>query len=87
MYAWERWEQEMTYSTTPSERDNLQVHVDNCQQRYLALENRLTNLELKLDKIEEKIANLRLDFFKIVVGTGGSIIVAIIGAVAAIKHL
>ncbi len=75
----------MSAQTTPSERENLQVHVDNCEQRYQDLEKRLTNLEQKLDKIEEKLASFRLDFFKIMVGTAGSIITAIVGAVAVIK--
>ena len=87
-YAWQYWEQDMnTMNTTPSERDNLQTHVDNCQMRYESLEKRLTNLEVKLDKIEEKMAEMRLDFFKIMVGTAGSIITAIIGAVAVIKWI
>lgn len=72
-------------TVTQSEREDLKVHVDNCELRYQALEQRLTNLEQKLDKIESKLAEIRLDFFKIMVGTAGSIIVAIIGAVAAIK--
>lgn len=75
----------MTIITTPTERDDLATHVDNCQQRYQALEQRLEKVEAKLDKIEAKLAEIRLDFFKIMVGTAGSIIVAIIGAVAAIK--
>ena len=72
-------------NTTQSERENLQVHVDNCQMRYEALEKRLSNVEDKLGKIEDKIAEMRLDFFKIMVGTSGSIITAIIGALAVIK--
>lgn len=70
---------------TKSEREDLAVHVDNCEQRYQALNSRLEKVEQKLDKIEEKLAEIRLDFFKICMGTAGSIIVAIIGAVAAIK--
>jgi L-rhamnose isomerase len=53
--------------------------------RYQALESRLEKVEAKLDKIEEKLAEMRLDFFKIMVGTAGSIITAVIGAVAVIK--
>mgnify|MGYP003346626796 CR=1 FL=1 len=70
---------------TPSERENLAVHVDNCEQRYQALHTRLEKVEEKLDKIETKLAEIRLDFFKIMVGTAGSIITAIIGAVTVIK--
>lgn len=72
-------------STTQSERDSLPVHVDMCEMRYQALESRLEKVEQKLAEIEAKVDKFRLDFFKIMVGTAGSIIVAIIGAVAAIK--
>lgn len=75
----------MSPQTTTSERENLQVHVDNCEQRYQALEHRLGKLEQKLDILEVKINQFRLDFLKIMVGTAGSIITAIIGAVAVIK--
>ena len=85
-YAWQQWEQDMnSMNTTQSERDNLQVHVDNCEQRYQSLDKRLTSLEAKLEKIEEKVDEFRLDFFKIMVGTAGTIVTAIIGAVAVIK--
>lgn len=63
----------------------LKDHEEVCSIRYAAIEARLTNLEVKIDKIEAKMADLRLDFFKIMVGTAGSIITAIIGAVAVIK--
>lgn len=86
MYQWQRWDNDMnSMNTTQSERDNLQTHVDNCQMRYEALESRLTKLEEKLDRIDEKMMEMRLDFFKIMVGTAGSIITAIIGALAVIK--
>lgn len=84
MYPWERWEM-TTHVVTLSEREDLATHVDNCEQRYQALNSRLEKVESKLDKIEEKLAEMRLDFFKIMVGTAGSIIVAIIGAVSVIK--
>ena len=74
-----------TMNTTPSERENLQVHVDNCQMRYESLESRLTKVEIKLEDIDRKVDEFRLDFFKIMVGTAGTIVTAIIGAVAAIK--
>jgi L-rhamnose isomerase len=79
--------QEITMSnqTTASERESLPVHVDNCEMRYRALDNRLEKVEIKLDNLEKKINGFRLDFFKIMVGTAGSIITAIIGAVIVIK--
>lgn len=84
MYDWQQWEMAPGH-ITKSEREDLAVHVDNCEQRYQALNSRLEKVESKLDKIEEKLVELRLDFFKIMVGTAGSIITAVIGAVAVIK--
>ena len=77
----------MSNISSELEKTSLETHVTLCEIRYQAIEHRLGKLETKLDVLEEKINKFRLDFFKIMVGTGGSIIVAIIGAVAAIKHL
>lgn len=75
----------MSIETLPTEHEDLNLHVNLCEQRYKALEIRLEKVEQKLDEIDKKLAEIRLDFFKIMVGTGGSIITAIIGAVAVIK--
>lgn len=66
------------------EHTNLDLHVSLCEERYEKLEARITNLEIKVSEIDRKIDEFRLDFFKIMVGSSGSIIVAIIGAVALI---
>ena len=66
------------------ENTNLEVHVMLCEQRYASLEDRLTKVEAKLDEMTKIINNLRLDFFKIMVGTAGSIIVAIVGGVSVV---
>lgn len=84
VYDWQRWDTDMS-NITELERTSLEAHVDLCEMRYQALESRLEKVEAKLDKIEEKLAEMRLDFFKIMVGTAGSIITAVIGAVAVIK--
>ena len=72
--------------TTDIESESLPTHVSLCQERYRRLEDRLESVENKLDEITRTIEQMRLGFFKVMVTTGGSIIVAIIGAVAAIKH-
>jgi hypothetical protein len=41
-------------------------------------------VETKLDEIKSDLTKFRLDFFKIMVGTAGTVVVAIIGAVATI---
>jgi uncharacterized protein (UPF0212 family) len=64
------------------EKTNLEVHVTLCEQRYANLESRIDKIEAKIDEMTKIINNLRLDFFKIMVGTAGSIIVAIVGGVS-----
>jgi hypothetical protein len=66
------------------ENTNLEVHVMLCEQRYASLESRIDKIEAKLEEITKIINNLRLDFFKIMVGTAGSIIVAIVGGVSVV---
>jgi len=68
--------------TTELERTSLEAHVDLCALRYGSLDKRLVTLEAKLTDIDEKLDQISLDFFKILVGTCGTIVVAIIGAVA-----
>jgi L-rhamnose isomerase len=84
MYPWQRWEKEMSNKITDLERTSLEAHVDLCEMRYQALDQRLTKVETKLDEIKSDLTKFRLDFFKIMVGTGGTVVVAVIGAVATI---
>lgn len=75
----------MTPPNTDIERTSLEAHVSLCEMRYQGIEKRLTKLEQKLEDLGEKVDNFRLDFFKIMVGTAGSIITAIIAALSIIK--
>jgi L-rhamnose isomerase len=84
MYPWQRWEEEMKHTTTDLERTSLEAHVDLCEMRYQALDQRLTKVETKLDEIKSDLTKFRLDFVKIMVGTAGTVVVSIIGAVATI---
>ena len=83
-YEWEYWEREMSNKTTDLERTSLEAHVDLCEMRYQALDQRLTKVETKLDEIKSDLTKFRLDFFKIVVGSAASVVIAIIGAVATV---
>ncbi len=67
------------------EKTSLEAHVSLCEMRYQALEIRLTSLENKIEIVNEKIEKFRMDFLKVMIGTAGSIITAIIGAVITIK--
>jgi hypothetical protein len=68
------------------ESQDLDLHVQLCSQRYKELDERLTNLESKVDKISEKIDTFKSDFVKILVTTAGSVIVALIGCAGVIVN-
>lgn len=66
------------------ESHSLAAHVSLCELRYKALEDRLENLENKLDALSAKVSNIQESFTRTMIKTAGSVIVAIISAVATI---
>jgi hypothetical protein len=68
--------------TTDLEKKSLEAHVDLCALRYAQLEARLDKLEQKFDDFTDQLLQMRQDFFKIMIGSSATIIVAIIGAIA-----
>lgn len=71
--------------TTDIESQSLETHVALCQQRYLALERRLSSLENKVDRLTEIIESARTYLLKIAIGSLLSIITALAMTVWAIK--
>lgn len=67
------------------ENQSLPAHVSLCAQRYQHLDERIRSVEQKVDDVKKSLDRMRLDFYKVIIGTGGTIVVAIIGAVASIK--
>lgn len=65
-------------SPTSIEKSNLEAHVELCSQRYNALEARLSSVEEKLGKLQQTIEASSLNTVKVLIGTGGTIIVAIL---------
>jgi predicted phage tail protein len=63
------------------EATNLELHVELCAQRYQQLDSRLNNLEEKIDYLTVKIDGFRTDLMKILIGTAGTVLVAIIALV------
>lgn len=64
------------------ESEHLAAHVSLCQERYKQLDNRLEKVEKKVDELRDLLTSMRLGFNKALWTSAGSIIVAIIGAVA-----
>lgn len=69
---------------TDIEKENLEAHVELCAQRYDALEKRLSSVEGKLSVLQQTIEASSLNTTKILVGTAGTIIVAILSLVGVI---
>lgn len=74
----------MAPRTTQLERESLEAHVDLCAIRYEQLDNRLTNLETKVDDVHEDILNGQKSLIKVIVGTAGTVITGIISIVIAL---
>lgn len=71
-------------SPTNIEKENLEAHVELCAQRYDALETRLTSVESKISTLQDTIEKSSLNTIKILIGTAGTIIVAVLSLIGVI---
>jgi hypothetical protein len=74
----------MSTQTTNLERTSLEAHVDLCALRYAQLDQRLTNLEDKVDNIHTDIITGQKSMTKVLVGTAGTVIAGVLSVVIAI---
>ena len=74
----------MAAQPTSLERTSLEAHVDLCALRYQQLDNRLTNLEKKVDDIHEDIVSGQKSLTKVIVGTAGTVIAGVLSVVVAV---
>lgn len=74
----------MAESTTTLERTSLEAHVDLCALRYQQLDQRLTNLEKKVDDIHEDIVQGQKSLTKVIVGTAGTVVAGVLSVVVAV---
>jgi hypothetical protein len=63
---------------TRIEKENLEAHVELCAQRYDALEQRMSSVEGKLSTLQDTVEKSSLNTIKILIGTAGTIIVAML---------
>jgi hypothetical protein len=72
--------------STPTniEKENLEAHVELCAQRYDALEQRMSSVEGKLSTLQHTIEKSSLHTIKILIGTAGTIIVAMLSLIGII---
>ena len=73
-----------TTPTTKLEKESLEAHVDLCALRYGQLDERLTNLENKVDTIHDDILEGQKSMTKVIIGTAGTIIAGVLGLVVTI---
>jgi len=69
---------------TRIEKENLEAHVELCAQRYDALEQRMSSVEGKLGTLQDTVEKSSLNTIKILIGTAGTIIVAMMSLVGLI---
>ena len=69
---------------TDIEKENLEAHVELCAQRYDALEKRLNSVEGKIVTLQDTIEKSSLNTIKILIGTAGTIVVALLSLVGVI---
>lgn len=69
---------------TDIEKESLEAHVELCAIRYGQLENRLTAIEHKVTALQSTIEQSSLNTIKVLVGTAGTIIVAVLSLVGVI---
>lgn len=73
-----------TTPTTTLEKTSLEAHVDLCALRYGQLDQRLTNLEEKVDSIHTDILEGQKSMTKVIIGTAGTVIAGVLGIVVTI---
>ena len=71
-------------ATTDIEKESLEAHVELCAIRYSQLEDRLTNVETKIGTLQKTIEESSLSTIKILIGTAGTIIVAVLSLLGVI---
>jgi tetrahydromethanopterin S-methyltransferase subunit G len=67
--------------TTNLERENLEAHVDLCQQRYENLESRLTKVEEKLEHVHQDIQHGNKSMIKVIIGATGTIVAGLLSTI------
>jgi archaellum component FlaC len=73
------------------EKENLEAHVELCAERYRRVEEKLENVETKMSTVSSDLSGLHTSMsqdnkiiIKTLIATAGTIIVALVSAVAAV---
>ena len=69
---------------TALERENLEAHVDLCEQRYKSLEGRLDKIEKKVSHIHDDITRGQQSMTKVIIGASGTIVAGLLSTIVVI---
>ena len=71
-------------STTDLEKQNLEAHVDLCSERYKGLHDRLSAIELRLQKMNEDQQVSHKSSQKTIIATAGTVVAGLLSTVVVI---
>ena len=69
---------------TELEKENLEAHVDLCQQRYEALEGRLTKIEEQVEHIHNDMIHGNTAMIKVMIGAAGTVVAGLLSTIVVI---
>ncbi len=68
-------------TTTSLEKQSLEAHVDLCALRYQNLDNRLSNVEKKIEDIHRDIKDGNASLIKVIIGAAGTITAGLLSTI------
>ena len=69
---------------TALERENLEAHVDLCEQRYIVLKGRMESIERKVEAIHVDITSGQQSMTKVIIGAAGTIVAGLLSTIVVI---
>lgn len=70
--------------TTDLEKESLEAHVDLCALRYRNLDERLSNVENKIDDVHKDIQAGNQSMTKVLIGAAGTIVAGLLSTIVVI---
>jgi hypothetical protein len=70
--------------TTNLEKESLEAHVDLCALRYKNLDERLSNVEDKIDQVHKDIQAGNQSMTKVLIGAAGTIVAGLLSTIVVI---
>ena len=71
-------------TTTNLEKESLEAHVDLCALRYKNLDERLSNVEDKIDEVHKDIQAGNQSMTKVLIGAAGTIVAGLLSTIVVI---